>query len=158
MKQEPAVKRGNYDVQDELANSHKECGHLKLQVTQLAHSLRECEKRLEKTREQLSASISKEERFHTRGKQAYTRIRAAWASAKGTSKAAGAIATASREMRPVEIVSIYEDQKAQVYPDFQRIFHAAAPRLVSNHPEQISFFRAAMRHTAACAGCRWMQT
>ena len=92
----------------------RECGHLKLQVTQLTHSLREGEKRLEKTREQLAASISKEERFQTRGKQAYARIRAAWACAKGTSKAAGALAAASREMRPVEIVSIYEEQKAQV--------------------------------------------
>ena len=101
-------------VQDEVAASQKESGNLKLQVTQLSHSLRECEKRLEKTREQLSASIAKEERFLSRGKQAYARIRAAWASAKGTNKVAGAIAAASREMRPVEIVSIYEDQKSQV--------------------------------------------
>ena len=101
-------------LQEEVSNLQRECGHLKLQVTQLQHSLREGEKRLEKAREQLATSISKEERFQTRGKQAYARIRAAWACAKGTSKAAGAIATASREMRPVEIVSIYEEQKAQV--------------------------------------------
>lgn len=106
--------RASTSVQGEVAASQKESGHLKLQVTQLTHSLRECEKRLEKTREQLSASMSKEERFHARGKQAYARIRAAWASTKGTNKVAGAIAAASREMRPVEIVGIYEDQKSQV--------------------------------------------
>jgi hypothetical protein len=92
----------------------KESGHLRLQVSQLSHNLREAEKRLERCRDQLAVSIAKEERALARNKQTYGRIKAAWASTRGTNKAAGAISGASREMRPVEIVGIYEEQKAQV--------------------------------------------
>lgn len=103
-------------MQDDLAESSKECGHLRIQVAQLAHNLREGEKRLERCREQLAVAVGREERQVGKAKQTYARLKSAWAQAKGSSKAAGAISAATRELRPVEIVGIYEEQRAQVCP------------------------------------------
>lgn len=101
-------------LQDELAETSRDCGHLRLQAAQLTHNLREGEKRLERCREQLAVSLGREERQLGKAKQTYARLKSAWAQAKGTSKAAGAISAAARELRPVEIVSLYEEQRSQV--------------------------------------------
>lgn len=103
-------------LQDELAESNRDCGHLRLQVAQLTHNMREGEKRLERCREQLAVAVGREERLVGKSKQTYARLKSAWAQAKGTSKAAGAISAAARELRPVEIVGLYEEQRSQVCP------------------------------------------
>eukprot|EP00892_Ulva_mutabilis_P009660 jgi/Ulvmu1/7066/UM033_0126.1 len=108
-------------AQDDLAESNKDCGHLRLQVAQLTHGLREGEKRLERCREQLAVAVGREERLTGKARQTYARLKSAWAQAKGSSKAAGAISAAARELRPVEIVGIYEEQRAQTDTELKRL-------------------------------------
>lgn len=56
--------------------------------------------------------VAKEERRVTRDKEAYARLRSAFAAtASAPGKAAGAVAAAARELRPLEIVGLYETRR-----------------------------------------------
>jgi hypothetical protein len=108
-------------VQEEAAASAKDAAQQRALATQHLHACREMEQRLEQCRKQLGAAVTREERTLARNRDIYSRMRVAWASTKGTPRAPGAVAAAARELRPVEIVGIYEHHKAQADLEMVRV-------------------------------------
>jgi hypothetical protein len=108
-------------VQVEAATSAKEAAQQRALTVQHLHACREMEQRLEQCRKQLGSAVAREERTLARNRDIYSRMRVAWASTKATPRAPGAIAAAAREMRPVEIVGIYEHHKAQADLEMARV-------------------------------------
>lgn len=108
-------------LQEEAASAVKDAAQHAALSTQHAHACREAEKRLEKCRAQLATSVSREERTLARNREVYGRVRSAWAATKGGGRAPGAVAAAARELRPVEIVGIFEHHKAETDLEIARL-------------------------------------
>eukprot|EP00798_Chlamydomonas_sp_ICE-L_P019230 gene19230-25855_t len=83
------------------------------EVVHLEHAILKREVAMDKLRLILSDKVAKEERRVARDKDIYLRLRQAHASTRqaGQQAQAGAVSAAARELRPVEIVSIYESQR-----------------------------------------------
>nr|BAI63221.1 basal body protein [Chlamydomonas reinhardtii] len=100
-----------------------ELAGVRQKYSQLEHMYRSREAVIDKLKASLADKVAREERRLARDKAAYTRIRAAYlqtmahsstaGGAGGTpsGKAAGAMAAAARELRPVEIVGLYESRR-----------------------------------------------
>ncbi|GLI64985.1 hypothetical protein VaNZ11_008410 [Volvox africanus] len=107
-----------------------ELGAVRQRCEYLEHTFRGRESTLDKLRGVLAERVTQEERRVARDKAAYQRIRAAYVATLGSAagstsggnpgpgaqqqkqhRAAGAIAAAARELRPVEIVSLYETRR-----------------------------------------------
>ncbi|GLC33253.1 hypothetical protein PLESTM_000040900 [Pleodorina starrii] len=102
-----------------------ELGAVRQRYAHLEHSFRSREASMDKLRAALAEKVAQEERRVARDKAAYQRIRAAYVATMGPSaggatpgggaqqqqKAAGAMAAAARELRPVEIVGLYESRR-----------------------------------------------
>ncbi|PNH02559.1 hypothetical protein TSOC_011452 [Tetrabaena socialis] len=97
-----------------------ELGGLRMRYSQLEHAFRAREASLDKMRSALADKVAKEERRLARDKAAHGRLRTALlvtqqqqAGGQGgaNGKAAGALAAAARELRPVEIVGLYEARR-----------------------------------------------
>lgn len=108
-------------VQDESAAAQKDAAAQRTLAAQAAHAAREAEKQLERCRSQLATAVAKEERSKARTRDTYARMRNAWAATKGSSRASGAIAAAARELRPIEIVGIYEHAKQASDAELSRL-------------------------------------
>ncbi|KAG1659544.1 hypothetical protein FOA52_016167 [Chlamydomonas sp. UWO 241] len=82
-------------------------------LVHVEHTARSRELAVDKLRSMLSDKVAKEERRLARDKTTYASLRQAWlASRDGGRSSAGAVAAACREMRPVELVGLYEAQRA----------------------------------------------
>ncbi|GIM00811.1 hypothetical protein Vretimale_5731 [Volvox reticuliferus] len=108
-----------------------ELGAVRQRCAYLEHTFRGRETTLDKLRAVLAEKVAQEERRVARDKTAYQRIRAAYVATLGSGagstnggnsgagtqqqqqqqRAAGAIAAAARELRPVEIVGLYETRR-----------------------------------------------
>ncbi|GIL44765.1 hypothetical protein Vafri_2272 [Volvox africanus] len=107
-----------------------ELGAVRQRCAYLEHTFRGRETTLDKLRGVLAERVAQEERRVARDKAAYQRIRAAYVATLGSAagstnggnpgagaqqqqqhRAAGAIAAAARELRPVEIVGLYETRR-----------------------------------------------
>ncbi|KAF5839020.1 hypothetical protein DUNSADRAFT_1797 [Dunaliella salina] len=94
--------------------SETEAVQCKAKAVHLEHALRSREASMDKLRAALADKVVKEERQAARDKQVYARLRSAFAAHRADlqgKNAAGSIAAASRELRPVEIVGVYEQQR-----------------------------------------------
>ncbi|KIY91332.1 hypothetical protein MNEG_16632, partial [Monoraphidium neglectum] len=103
---------------------------LRYKVSLLDHGLKAKESEGERLRERLADKVAREERRLAHDKAAYARLRQAHAATKRDAAvaaaaaggvagrgAAGAVAAAARELRPVEIVGIYETQREALERD-----------------------------------------
>ncbi|KAG2450781.1 hypothetical protein HYH02_004618 [Chlamydomonas schloesseri] len=102
-----------------------ELAGVRQKYSQLEHMYRSREAVIDKLKASLAEKVAREERRLARDKAAYSRIRAAYlqtmapggSSSTGgggntpSGKAAGAMAAAARELRPVEIVGLYESRR-----------------------------------------------
>ncbi|KAL3157009.1 hypothetical protein ABBQ38_001262 [Trebouxia sp. C0009 RCD-2024] len=99
---------------DKARAAEAEVQKLQSQLAHLEHASRAQELTLEQLRGRLSDKVTREERLARRDAEAYARLKRAFLSNKGDGSSrgqAGAVAAAARELRPVEIVGLYEEQK-----------------------------------------------
>ncbi|BDA41633.1 hypothetical protein COCOBI_02-4140 [Coccomyxa sp. Obi] len=102
------------EVQERVRAAERRAGHARQALVQAEHSSRAHEAAAQKLRERLAAKVRAEEWRLQRDADAHSRIKAALASHKGDGRAksaAGAVSAAVREMRPLEIVGVYESQR-----------------------------------------------
>ncbi|KAL6756451.1 hypothetical protein V8C86DRAFT_73358 [Haematococcus lacustris] len=110
-------------AEEGLRKAESELTALRTRAAQMEHALRAREAAMDKLRGALADKVAREERVVARDKQVYARLRSAFAThreqvlngstnGKGPgTNAAGAVAAAARELRPVEIVGLYEQQR-----------------------------------------------
>ncbi|GFH06263.1 uncharacterized protein HaLaN_00865, partial [Haematococcus lacustris] len=110
-------------AEEGLRKAESELTALRARAAQMEHALRAREAAMDKLRGALADKVAREERVVARDKQVYARLRSAFAThreqvlngstnGKGPgTNAAGAVAAAARELRPVEIVGLYEQQR-----------------------------------------------
>ncbi|KAA6411758.1 MAG: hypothetical protein FRX49_13801 [Trebouxia sp. A1-2] len=94
--------------------AESEVQRLQSHVAHLQHAARAQEVILEQLKGRLGDKVTKEERVAKRDAEAYARLKRAFLTNKGEGSSrgqAGAVAAAARELRPVEIVGLYEEQK-----------------------------------------------
>ncbi|MEW5316929.1 MAG: hypothetical protein WDW38_008268 [Sanguina aurantia] len=101
-------------AEEGLRKAEVELNVSKTRLSTLEHSARHKEAALDKLTAHLAERVAKEERRLARDKAVYARMRGAYVTHKADLQgkgAAGAISAASRELRPIEIVAIYELQR-----------------------------------------------
>ncbi|GAB4819856.1 hypothetical protein N2152v2_006902 [Parachlorella kessleri] len=94
-----------------------DCTQLQDRVVQLEHELRAKDGESERLQQRLAAHLDKADRRGKADKAAYERLKRAFAASKGatTPKAGTAfLAHAAKEMRPVDIVRVYEGERADL--------------------------------------------
>eukprot|EP00775_Hariotina_reticulata_P013264 gene13264-13394_t len=102
-----------------VADAESALVSLRYRVLQLEASNSRREQEVETVKERLAEKVAREERRLASDKRAYARIRQAYASSRRSGlaavgaqrAAAGAVAAAARELRPIELVGLYESQK-----------------------------------------------
>ncbi|MEW5300295.1 MAG: hypothetical protein WDW36_003235 [Sanguina aurantia] len=97
-----------------LRKAEAELNVSKTRLSALEHSTRHKEAAMEKLTAHLAERVAREERRLARDKAVYGRMRGAYVAHRADLQgkgAAGAISAASRELRPIEIVAIYELQR-----------------------------------------------
>eukprot|EP00884_Botryococcus_braunii_P006227 jgi/Botrbrau1/15605/Bobra.0264s0005.1 len=107
-------RRLNFKLREDVRRLEAESATLRLAVVQAEHAARAKEAGAEQLCAQLEAKVKAEERLHKRSSAAYARIKRALATSRGDMEgksAAGAMAAACRELRPIEIVALYEEER-----------------------------------------------
>lgn len=107
--------RKTEDLQAEVKRLEGELSRYRAKYGQLEHLVRSREQEADKLRDKLAERVAREERRTARDKEVYERLKRVHATAGGSrqSPSSGSVNAAVRELRPVEIVSLYEAQRDQ---------------------------------------------
>ncbi|GMH32940.1 hypothetical protein BSKO_00774 [Bryopsis sp. KO-2023] len=136
-------------AEEESEKAKQESQQLKQLNSKLEHSLRSTELTVQKLKERMKEKLDKEERRLQNDKETYGRIRHAYTSTKNKLAArAGAVAKAARQLRPVEIVSIYETSQESMESELASL-HAEV-RVLSNQLKDAQNALAAKERAGAC--------